>query len=326
MRKKVILDVDTGSDDAIAIMTAILSPELDVLGICTVNGNRDIGHTTENTLRVVEHIGSSVPVYKGCALPLVVSLTKGRRECVPFAGQKDKKEDVHGDYMPLPPASIKPQKECAVSWLVRTLMDSDRDISLIAVGPLTNVAAAIRIQPEIAERIETLYIMGGGWHEQNITPAAEFNFWIDPEAAKIVLNCGCRIVMVPLDATHAAAISIKAAGELQEMDSPAARLSAALIEKRLTGYNNWQPMKDHDTVPIHDALAVCAAIDPGVLRDIRFLHVDVDISGGLCDGQSVCDVEHKDKEAQPNVHIALSADSRRFSELLKNVLSGAKAQ
>lgn len=326
MSKKVILDVDTGSDDAIAIMTAILSPDLDVLGICTVNGNRSIEHTTENTLRVVEHIGSSVPVFKGCALPLVVSLTRGRRECVPFTGQKNKLEDVHGDYLPLPAASIKPQNECAVSWLVHTLMESDRDISLIAVGPLTNLAAAMRIQPEITEQIETLYIMGGGWHEQNITPAAEFNFWIDPEAAKIVLNSGCHIVLVPLDATHAGAISIKDAQALQDMTSPAAKLSAVLIEKRLTGYNNWQPMKDQDTVPIHDALAVCAAIDPQVLQDVRFLHVDVDISGGLCDGQSVCDVEHKDKETEPNVHIALNADSGRFSGLLRNILAGTASQ
>ena len=121
--KKVILDVDTGSDDAIAIMTAILHPNLDVLGICTVNGNRCIENTTENTLRVVEHINAHVPVYKGCALPMVVSLTKGRRECVPFTGQKDKKEDVHGDFMPLPEATITYEKECAVTWMVNTLME-----------------------------------------------------------------------------------------------------------------------------------------------------------------------------------------------------------
>ncbi|MDD3361421.1 MAG: nucleoside hydrolase [Hespellia sp.] len=318
--KKIILDVDTGSDDAIAIMTAVLSPELDVLGICTVNGNRCVENTTENTLRVVEYIGSNVPVYKGCALPMVVSLTKGRRECVPFEGQKNKKEDVHGDYLPIPESTITYEKECAVSWLVKTLMDSDGDISLIDVGPLTNLAMAMRIQPGIIDKIDTLYIMGGGWREQNITPAAEFNFWIDPEAAKIVINSGCKIVMVPLDATHAGAISIKDAMELREESSPGAKLTAALIEQRLKGYNNWQPMQDQTTVPIHDALAVCAAIDMDVLADVRYIHVDVDAGGGICDGQSVCDVEHKDKEAEPNVHIALNANVGRFAELLKTTL------
>lgn len=319
--KKVILDVDTGSDDAIAIMTALLSPELDVLGICTVNGNRCIDNTTENTLRVVEHIGAKVPVYRGCALPMVVSLTKGRRECVPFTGQKDKKEDVHGDFMPLPEATITCEKECAVSWMVNTLMASEGDISLIAVGPLTNLAMAMRIQPEIVSKIEKIYIMGGGWHEQNITPAAEFNFWIDPEAAKIVVNSGVEIVLVPLDATHAGAISIHVAEELEKSDAPAAQLAAKLIAKRLSGYNNWQPMKDTTTVPIHDALAVCAAINMDVLADVHFVNVDVDCSGGVCDGQSVCDLEQKDKSAKPNVHLALNANRELFSSLLKTALT-----
>ncbi len=319
--RKVILDVDTGSDDAIAIMTAVLNPELDVLGICTVNGNRSIDNTTENTLRVVEHIGAKVPVHRGCALPMVVSLTKGRRECVPFAGQKDKKEDVHGDFMPLPAATIHCEKEDAVSWTVRTLMESEGDISLIAVGPLTNVAMALRIQPEIANKIDKIYIMGGGWHEQNITPAAEFNFWIDPEAAKIVMNSGVDIVLVPLDATHAGAISIHVAEKLAQSDAPAAQLAAKLIAKRLDGYNNWQPMKDMTTVPIHDALAVCAAINMDVLEDVHFVNVDVDCSGGVCDGQSVCDMEAKDKSAQPNVHVALNANREMFENMLLEALT-----
>ncbi len=319
--RKVILDVDTGSDDAIAIMTAVLNPELDVLGICTVNGNRCIDNTTENTLRVVEHIGAKVPVYKGCALPMVVSLTKGRRECVPFTGQKDKKEDVHGDFMPLPEATIHCEKENAVSWTVRTLMESEGDISLIAVGPLTNVAMALRIQPEIVNKIDKIYIMGGGWHEQNITPAAEFNFWIDPEAAKIVMNSGVDIVLVPLDATHAGAISIHVAEALAQSEAPAAQLAAKLIAKRLEGYNNWQPMKDMTTVPIHDALAVCAAIHMDVLEDVRFVNVDVDCSGGVCDGQSVCDIEAKNKEAKPNVHVALNANRELLEKMLLETLT-----
>lgn len=318
--KKIILDVDTGSDDAIAIMTAILSDDLEVLGICTVNGNRCIDNTTENTLRVVQYINSKTPVYKGCALPMVVSLTKGRRKHVPFIGQEDKSEDVHGDFLPIPEAKITYEKENAVSWMINTLLNSKEKISIIAVGPLTNLAIALRIRPEITEKIDTIYIMGGGHNEHNITPSAEFNFWIDPEAAKIVINCGCKIILVPLDATHAGAISINDAMYLKEQDTPAAKLTATLIEKRLQGYNNWQPMKDQTTVPIHDALAVCAAIDEKVLSDVRFINVDVEISGGIADGQSICDVEFKDKERKPNVYVALNANKEYFAEMLKKIL------
>lgn len=325
--KKVILDVDTGSDDAIAIMAAVLSPELEVLGVCSVNGNRCVDNTTENSLRVMECLGEDkrVPVYRGAALPLTVSLTKGRRESVPFQGQKNQCEDVHGDFLPLPKASLQADSKPAVQWLLQTLFEAaPKSISIIAVGPLTNLALLFRSWPEAAERIERLYIMGGGWREQNITPAAEFNFWIDPEAAAIVLNSGCDIVLVPLDATHAAALPIGLAEKLEACGTVPAKLAAALMRKRLSGYNNWQPMQDQTTVPIHDALAVCAAIDETVLKDVRQVHVAVDIGGGVSDGQSVCDVEQKDKDAVPNVRIALSANAEKFAQMLHIIFDQSK--
>lgn len=321
--KKVILDVDTGSDDAIAIMTAILSPDLDVLGVCSVNGNRGIDFTTENTLRVVEYIGSDVPVFKGCSLPMVSTLPPWRRPFLPFAGQEHPEENVHQDYLDLPKATIKPQKEHAVTWLIKTLMESDGDIFLIPVGPLTNIAMAMRIEPAICEKIAGFYIMGGGWRENNVTPGAEFNFWVDPEAAKIVIDSGCNITMVPLDATHAAAISTKDADDLMELSSKASVASSDIIEQRRKGYNNWQPMEDQNTVPIHDALAVCAAINSAVLANVKFVHVDIDISGGICDGQSICDVDGKDKKAKPNVNVALSADKILFAQMLKDILKNS---
>lgn len=321
MLKKVILDVDTGTDDAIAIMTALLSPELEVLGICSVNGNRGIEFTTENTLRVVEYLGADVPVYKGCSLPMVSTLQPWRRPYLPFAGQENPEEDVHGDYVELPPATISPADEHAVFWLIHTLMESDGDISLIPVGPLTNIAMAMRIAPEICKKIDHIYIMGGGWRENNVTPGAEFNFWVDPEAAKIVMDSGCDITLVPLDATHAAAISIQDADDLKALGSKASIAASDIIEKRRIGYNNWQPMEDMNTVPIHDALAVCAALDPTVLKDVVHVNVDIDISGGICDGQSICDVGRKNKKAVPNADVALSADKEKFAAMLKTILA-----
>lgn len=320
--ERIILDVDTGTDDAVAIMMALQSEDIEVLGICSVNGNRGIDNTTENTLRVVEYLGyDNVPVYKGCRFPMVVTLTPNRRECFPYKGPKDPKDNVHGDYLELPAATIKEQKDHAVKFIIDTIMASDGDISIVPVGPLTNIAMAMRIEPEICKKIKQIVIMGGGYRETNITATAEFNFWIDPEAAKIVMQSGCKIILVPLDATHKAAVSKDLAKEMRKAGTKASNYAAEIIETRWNGYKTWQPMEDVNTVPIHDALAVSYLINKDVLQNIVYTHVDVDISGGISDGQSVCDVEKRDKEAMPNAYVALSADKNLFEQLMLKTLS-----
>lgn len=321
MARKVILDVDTGFDDSVAIMTALLSPELEVVGICSVNGNRDIEHTTENTLRVVEYLGKNVPVLKGCALPLVATLPPWRKPTVPFHGQENSELNVHDDYVPLPPATIKPLKQNAVSWLVDTLMASDGDITLIPVGPLTNVAAALRIQPEIASKIQEIIYMGGGYKVNNITPTAEFNVWVDPEACKIVVDSGVKLTFVPLDATHKAYIRLSECKKLREIGTKASVAAAGIIEFRIKGYNVWQPMEELDAAPVHDALAVAYAIDPLVLKDIHHAFCDVDISGGACDGQTVIDIEKRYLNKEPNCYCAINADRDRFANWMIKTLS-----
>ena len=319
-KKKVILDVDTGTDDAIAIMTAAMSEELEVLGVCSVNGNRGIDFTTENTLRVVEYLGKEIPVFRGCSLPMVVSLTEGRREDIPYKGPKDPQDNVHGDYIDLPPATIREQPVSAVRWLVDTLMASDGDITLIPVGPLSNIAMALRIEPRIARKIKRIVIMGGGCREVNITPSAEFNFWIDPEAAKIVFDSGCDILVVPLDATHAAAVSIRTAEALEHKGTRPATLTARIIRQRQNAYKHWQPMADVDSVPVHDALAVCAVLDESVLNPVVETYADVDIGKGAADGMSIFDLDNRYKDRKKNVKVALGADPERFADMLLNIL------
>ena len=319
-KKKVILDVDTGTDDAIAIMTAIMSENLEVLGVCAVNGNRGIDFTTENTLRVVEYLGKDIPVFRGCYLPMVVSLTEGRREDIPYKGPKDPQDNVHGDYIDLPPATIQEQPVSAVRWLVDTLMASEGDITLIPVGPLTNIAMALRIEPRIAQKIKRIVIMGGGCREVNITPTAEFNFWIDPEAAKIVFDCGCDILVVPLDATHAAAVSIRTAEALERKGTKPATLTARIIRQRQNAYKHWQPMADINSVPVHDALAVCAVLDESVLGPVVETYADVDIGKGAADGMSIFDLDNRYKDRKKNVKVALGADPERFADMLLNIL------
>ena len=319
-KKKVILDVDTGTDDAIAIMTAVMSENLEVLGVCAVNGNRGIDFTTENTLRVVEYLGKDIPVFRGCSLPMVVSLTEGRREDIPYKGPKDPQDNVHGDYIDLPPATIQEQPVSAVRWLVDTLMASEGDITLIPVGPLTNIAMALRIEPRIAQKIKRIVIMGGGCREVNITPTAEFNFWIDPEAAKIVFDCGCDILVVPLDATHAAAVSIRTAEALERKGTKPATLTARIIRQRQNAYKHWQPMADINSVPVHDALAVCAVLDESVLGPVVETYADVDIGKGAADGMSIFDLDNRYKDRKKNVKVALGADPERFADMLLNIL------
>ena len=319
-KKKVILDVDTGTDDAIAIMTAVMSETLEVLGVCAVNGNRGIDFTTENTLRVIEYLGKDIPVFRGCSLPIVVSLTEGRREDIPYKGPKDPQDNVHGDYIDLPPATIREQPVSAVRWLVDTLMASEGDITLIPVGPLTNIAMALRIEPRIAQKIKRIVIMGGGCREVNITPTAEFNFWIDPEAAKIVFDCGCDILVVPLDATHAAAVSIRTAEALERKGTKPATLTARIIRQRQNAYKHWQPMADIDSVPVHDALAVCAVLDESILEPVVETYADVDIGKGAADGMSIFDLDNRYKDRKKNVKVALGADPERFADMLLNIL------
>ena len=317
------MDVDTGTDDAVAIMLAALSKDLDLLGVCSVNGNRGIEFTTENTLRVVEYLGlaDKIPVYKGCSLPLVSTLTPGRRDGIPATGSMDK-NNIHGDYVELPPATIKPQEEHAVFWLIDTLMKSEGDIILIPVGPLTNIAMALRIEPRIADKIQSIMIMGGGYREVNITPSAEFNFWVDPEAAKIVIDSGCDITIVPLDATHKAVLSLDDADELEKDGGAAGKATASFIRHRQAGYKIWQPMEDINTVPIHDALAVCAVIDANVLQDVTSTYVDIDIAGGASDGMSICDIDKRYKDKEENAKVALSADKDLFAKMVKEIMCG----
>lgn len=319
--EKIILDVDTGTDDAVAIMTALRSKDLEVVGIMSVNGNRGIDFTTENTLRVVEYMESKVPVLRGCSLPMVSTLTPGRRDNIPYKGPEDPQDNVHGDYIEqLAPATIKEGREHAVFWLIDTLMKSDGDITLVPVGPLTNIGMALRIEPAIAGKIKQIVIMGGGYREVNITPTAEFNFWVDPEAAKIVLDSGCDITIVPLDATHAAALSVETAEKLREKGTKAGSLTADIIIHRHNGYKHWQPMGDINTVPIHDALAVCAVINPDVLKDVTETYADMDISGGAADGMSIFDLDERYKGRKKNVKVALSADRELFTDMLLNIL------
>lgn len=329
-KKKIILDVDTGSDDAIAIMTAVLSDELDVLGITTVNGNRPVMNTTENTLRVLDLLKSDIPVYRGCEEPMVAGLMPERQL---FKKTNDKKElggktvTYHYEFLEeLPPSVSKAQDISAVQYLIKALNDSDGDITIIAVGPLTNLGVAMRADPGIINKIKKLIIMGGGCRQTNTTSAAEFNVWKDPEAAQIVLTSGCEILLVPLDATHRAYVGSEESMKLRQIGTPVGIATADLLDARIQAYDLMQPIEcaPYGSTPPHDALAVCAAIDETVLRDVRLCRVDVDCGGSWADGMTIVDPRVLTDQPE-NVHVAFNADREKFVSMLFDIL-GKKNQ
>ena len=320
--RKIILDVDTGTDDAIAIMCAIQSAELEVVGICTVNGNRGISYTTENTLRLLEYLGrEEIPVYKGACLPMVSTLPAWRRPEVPYGGKPFRAMEIHGDYLELPPSKNKKAEEIdAVSWYIKTLTTAKEKLTIVPVGPLTNLALALRVRPEIVDNIEEIVIMGAAYAHGNKTAAAEFNWWCDPEAAKIVMDCGAKITVIPLDATHKACVKGSEADVIESLGTKACIAAADMIKQRIRGYSTFQPMGD-DMAPVHDALAVLYLIDKGVCEDVRPMYVDVDFGGGASDGMSIVDVDKRYYDKEPNCEFAFSANREKFVKLLTEKLS-----
>ncbi len=311
--KKVILDVDPGRDDAVAIMLAVLSPEIELIGITTVNGNRPVWECTENALRVIDLIEANVPVFEGSSLPLLVHLHKNRRPPIP----RLKPCPIEGALLEIPKSVSKKQSQGAISWLIDTIMASDGDITLVPVGPMTNIALAIRIEPRIIEKIQEIVFMGGSAESNNVTSCIEFNIWMDPEAAKIVLNSDFKkITMVGLNITNKALISSDECVELKKIGTKASIAAGSLTEKRIAAGE----IQGQNAAPIHDALAVSSIIDNSVI-ETQLCHVDVETLPGIADGMTVCDFRKPNPSGKENVYVAIKVNRNIFYKTLKDVLS-----
>lgn len=324
--RKIILDVDTGSDDAIAIMTAILSGRLDVLAVTTCFGNVPLPHTTDNTLHVIDHIGARVPVYAGCAHPLVRDLLPGRAvnaEEIPKETIVDGKVvAVHDKVLPLPDPVSRAQEENAVVWLLRTLKNTKEKITLIPVGPLTNIATVLRLDPSVKENIDEIILMGGGVNIHNRAYRSETNFFNDPEAAKIVLKSGVKTTLVTLDATHSVWFGYDDADKLESVGTKAAAFAAQMLRHRIYAANMTGARKEPYSA-LHDVLAVCAAIDPTVLTDVRHETCDVEISGGLADGMLLTSMRYRYSQPALPTYVAYQADKEKFFAMMCEALSHA---
>ncbi len=316
MVRQLILDVDTGTDDAVAIMLAASHPGLELLACTTVNGNVEVANCTDNTLRALEWIGrGDIPVYEGLNRPIVRSDFP-----TPRATKRDPK--VHMATLPLPAAKGAKQSLSAPIFLAQRFAQAPREITLVAVGPLSNVAAALAIDPGFAANVAHLIIMGGAITKSNITPSAEFNIWADPEAAAQVFGAGfARLTLVPLDATHEALVSTEQCRALRALDTPPGTAAADIIEHRIRGYEANQPTGVPDTAPVHDAVCVAALLNEAMI-ETRHVNVVIETAGEYTIGRTVVDHE-KRTTRPPNCHVAFHANRAAFVDLLLTTFARA---
>ena len=296
---RILLDCDPGHDDAIALLLALASPEVELLGVTTVAGNQTLEKTTANAIRVLEFVGRrDVPVAAGAERPLV-------RE--PFVAAY-----VHGDSgldgPALPPPQSAPVEQGAVDFLAERVGGA----TLVATGPLTNVARLLATRPERPDRI---VLMGGSIAEGNVTPAAEFNIWADPEAADSVFRSGLDVTMIGLDVTHKALLTppyaerLRAAGDTGRMVAELVDFFA-LFHRQTYGF---------DGAPIHDAVAVAHAFTPGLVETVE-RNVEIETVSELCRGRTVVDLWSRTGN-EPNAHIGVGIDAEAFLELLVERIS-----
>ena len=292
----IILDCDPGHDDAIALLLALASPEVELLGVTTVHGNQTLDKTTENALRVLELVGrSDVPVARGAEQPLLRELHVAAH--------------VHGesglDGPELPSATATPVDEAAIDFIAGRIRPGT---VLVATGPLTNIA--LYLEAHGTENVVRIVLMGGAIAEGNMTPAAEFNIWADPEAAHRVFRSGVPVTMIGLDVTHQALLTPPWA----ERFRGAGRIGifvAELVEffKRYHARTyGW------DGAPIHDAVALAQVFRPSLVRT-EHRNVEVEVDSELCRGRTVVDLWRRTERA-PNADVGVAVDADAFFELL----------
>ena len=300
--RRILIDCDPGHDDMMAIMLASASSELELAGVTTVAGNQTGEKTYRNALRTLTLIGrTDIPVARGADKPLLRALTVA--------------PEIHGvsglDGADLPEPSFQGIAESAASFLVRTIMGSREPPTLVPTGPLTNVALALLEEPKLAGKLERIVLMGGAVADSNISPAAEFNIYVDPEAAKIVFSSGIPIVMVGLDVTNKALLSFADIDEMASWKGRVSRVVAPLL--RFFAQAN-RDIFGFAGAPLHDALAVAHLLRPEVIRTRR-MNVEIETAGEFTRGRTVADVYGISGRA-PNAEVALEVNLPLFREML----------
>jgi inosine-uridine nucleoside N-ribohydrolase len=298
----VILDCDPGHDDMVAIMLAAADPRVDLLAITTVAGNGTLERTTHNARAVCSLAGiRDVPIAAGAPGPLVGRLRTAAH--------------VHGESglegAALPPPDVPLANEHAVSLTARLLRESPEPVTLVPTGPLTNVALLLRTWPDLLPRIREVVLMGGSLGAGNVEPLAEFNVFVDPEAADVVFSSGLPVTMCGLNVTHQALATDAVMDRLRALGTPLAETVVGLL-----GFfrDRYRELWGLEAPPVHDPVAVARVIDPALVR-CEDAHVAVELHGTHTRGATVCD-RFGVRGLAPNAKVALELDAAGFWELV----------
>lgn len=302
--KKIIIDTDPGQDDAVALLLAMASPELDILGVTVVAGNVPLALTEKNARKICELAGRpDMPVYAGCDAPLSRPLITA--------------EHVHGktglDGADLPDPKMQLQEDHAVDFIIETLRNAKPDdVTLCPLGPLTNIATALTRAPDIAGKITEIVLMGGGYFEQgNITPSAEFNIYVDPEAAKIVFDAGVKLTVIPLDCTHKALTNRARVDAFRALNTPVGDAVAGLTDF----FERFDKEKYGSAgAPLHDPCVIAYLLQPDLFQG-RHINVEIETSSPLTLGSTVADW-WRVTDRRPNAMFMRDIDDEGFFALL----------
>lgn len=302
--RSIIIDTDPGQDDAVAILVAMASPELELIGITTVAGNVPQPLVTVNALKMCELAGQpTVPVFPGAEGPLERSLFTA--------------EYVHGptgiDGADLPAPTVSAQTTSAVDFIVASCLSADdASLTICPLGPLTNVAHALRAEPHIVPKIREIALMGGGFFAGgNTTPVAEFNIYVDPQAADIVVSSGVPVTMFPLDVTHQALVLPEHLAAFRELGTAAGAAVAGMLDY----YGDYDIEKyAMPGAPLHDPCVVAYLIDPALFSG-KACHVEVETESELTIGQTVVDWWGMTGKP-PNALVMDSVDAEGFMALV----------
>lgn len=303
MPRKIIIDTDPGQDDAVAILLALASPELDVLALTAVAGNVPLALTQHNARQIVELAGRTTPVHAGCDAPM-------RRKLV-TAEHVHGKTGLDGIVLPEPSQPLHPRH--AVDYLIDTLRaHAPGTITLCPLGPLTNIATAFQRAPDIIPRVAEIVLMGGAYFEVgNITPAAEFNIYVDPEAAKIVFGSGVPLVVMPLDVTHKALTSRAWVEGMRALGTPVGQAVASWTDF----FERFDTAKyGSEGAPLHDPCVIAYLLEPSLFNG-RHINVEIETGSELTLGMTVADWWRVSGRA-PNAMFMGGVDRDGFYRLL----------
>jgi len=307
MPTPIILDCDPGHDDALAILLALARPELRVLGLTTVAGNVGLDATTRNALSVLTLAGrTDIPVASGASQPLVRPLRTAAQ--------------VHGtsglEGADLPPPGFAASLEGAVALMARLVRECDGPVTLVPTGPLTNIALFLGAHPELHDRIAHICLMGGAMGEGNWTASAEFNIWVDPDAASRVFTSGIPVTQVTIDVTHQARATVADSDAWADLGNRTGRAFAELFRF----FAQWHAKRyGWDGSPIHDAVAVAHLAVPGLVTTESY-RVDVETVSELTLGRTVIDRERLSGKA-PNAQVSVAIDRPAFLSVIRDALA-----